>query len=284
MSTINEIRKQEADRRRARLAELIRLHFNDKQSELVARIDGNQGEISALIGTDKSFGGVKARGLEEKAGLIKGSLDADVGEPFYASGKHPLSLSDESKIREHNPALIADLPEKSGAILGNNDVPHRKLSDSSSSVRHAGDNYSAGPDVKPRFYPEISWVQAGMWTEIAENFVVAEDTKMYQCHIDLGEDGFVLRVDGMSMTAPPGVFPTFPPGMLLFVRPHEDAMPGKHVIVRRNGNTATFKKLVVIDGDLYLEALNPDWPNQYMRLQADDVFCGVVMLASFDLS
>jgi len=145
------------------------------------------------------------------------------------------------------------------------------------------DNYSAGPDPKRRLWPEISWVQAGMWTEIAENFVPTEDTKKYPCHIDLGDDGFILRVDGPSMTAPPGVFPTFPQGFLLYVRPHEDVMPGKHVIVRRNGNTATFKKLVSVDGELYLEALNPDWPNQYMRLQADDVFCGVVMHAGFDL-
>lgn len=85
MSTITEIRKQEADRRRRRLAELIRLHFSDKQSEFVARVDGNQGEISALINDPKkSFGAVKARGLEEKADLLRGSLDAEVGSPFFA--------------------------------------------------------------------------------------------------------------------------------------------------------------------------------------------------------
>ncbi len=122
-----------------------------------------------------------------------------------------------------------------------------------------------------------------MWTEIADNFVLADDARQYQCHIDLGDHGFVLRVDGVSMTAPSGVFPTFPPGMLLFVRPNEDAIPGKFVIVRRNGNTATFKKLVQIEGELYLEALNHDWPHRYMRVQADDVFCGVVMHAGFDL-
>ncbi|MEM5325206.1 S24 family peptidase [Paraburkholderia sp. JHI2823] len=85
MSTITEIRKQEADRRRRRLAELIRLHFSDKQSEFVARVDGNQGEISALLrDPKKSFGAVKARNLEEQAGLLKGSLDAEVGAPFFA--------------------------------------------------------------------------------------------------------------------------------------------------------------------------------------------------------
>ncbi|WP_176079347.1 S24 family peptidase [Paraburkholderia tropica] len=97
MSTITVIRKQEADRRRQRLAELIRIHFSDKQSDFVARVDGNQGEISALIGNQrKSFGAVKARNLEEQAGLLKGSLDAEPGEPFFAyqieaSAKEPRS-------------------------------------------------------------------------------------------------------------------------------------------------------------------------------------------------
>ncbi|CAE6811188.1 hypothetical protein R69658_05411 [Paraburkholderia aspalathi] len=162
-------------------------------------------------------------------------------------------------------------------------IHHTKSSREAYNEPHAGDNFTAGPDIKPRFYPEISWVQAGMWTEIADNFVLAEDARKYQCHIDLGDYGFVLRVDGVSMTAPSGVFPTFPPGMLLFVRPYEDALPGKFVIVRRNGNTATFKKLIQIEGELFLEALNPDWPHRFMRVQNDDVFCGVVMHAGFDL-
>lgn len=71
--------------------------------------------------------------------------------------------------------------------------------------------------------------------------------------------------------------------MLLFVRPYEDAVPGNFVIAKRNGNTATFKKLTTIDGELYLEALNPNWPEQYMKVQHDDVFCGVVKHAGFDL-
>jgi SOS-response transcriptional repressor LexA len=223
-------------------------------------------------------------GLDFSVGITNGGdSDSDPISGIYASA-YPISPSDEPQRRAHNPALIADMPEKSGTMIGNDDAPRRKLPDSSHSIRNAGDNYTAGPDLKPRLYPEISWVQAGMWTETADNFVLTEDTKKYQCHIDLGEDGFVLRVDGQSMTAPPGVFPTFPQGLLLFVRPHEDAVPGKFVIVRRNGNTATFKKLVIIDGELYLEALNPDWPHQYMPVQEDDVFCGVVMHAGFDLA
>ena len=146
----------------------------------------------------------------------------------------------------------------------------------------SGDNFELGPDLKPRRYPEISWVQAGMWTEMCENFVPDESTVWHQCPIDLGPCGFVLTVRGPSMTAPPSVYPSFPDGIKLFVSPDAEALPGTFAIVRR-GAKATFKKLSLVDGDLYLEALNPDWPDRYIRLQNGDQFCGVVRFAGFSL-
>lgn len=94
----------------------------------------------------------------------------------------------------------------------------------------------------------------------------------------------VLRVTGPSMTAPEGSSYSFPEGMLLYVRPEQDWTPGRFVIVRREGEaTATFKRLVNVDGELFLEALNPDWPNRYLPLKHGDTLCGVVVHAGFDL-
>ncbi|MCY1253047.1 hypothetical protein D9M68_122860 [compost metagenome] len=149
-------------------------------------------------------------------------------------------------------------------------------------VPHAGENFDLGPDIKPRRYPEISWVQAGMWAELCENFQPDEHTVWHQCHIDLGPCGFVVTVRGPSMTAPPGAYPSFPDGIKLFVSPDSEALPGKYVIARRDGK-ATFKKLVLVEGDLYLEAINPGWPERYQRVQEGDQFCGVVRHAGFDL-
>lgn len=146
-----------------------------------------------------------------------------------------------------------------------------------------GDNFEAGPDIRTRPYPEISWVQAGMWTEICENFEAGPEQEWHFSTVDLGPCGFVVRVKGYSMTAPAGMSPSFPNGTLLFVRPDADAEPGKFVIVRRNGNEATFKRLIQIEGQMFLEALNPDWPNRVMRLQPDDVICGVVREARIQL-
>jgi SOS-response transcriptional repressor LexA len=209
--------------------------------------------------------------------LTNGSGQAPTRQSRHISA--PADISKKGQIS----GIITSTPQSSGATISKDDVARWKDPVLEPHPPRAGDNFTAGPDLRGRLYPEISWVQAGMWTEIAENFVPTDETRQYRCHIDLGPGGYVLRVEGLSMTAPPGVMPTFPPGFLLYVRPYEDAVPGKCVIVRRNGNTATFKRLTVVDGELYLEALNPDWPNRYIKLQADDEFCGVVMHAGFDL-
>jgi len=147
----------------------------------------------------------------------------------------------------------------------------------------AGDNFEAGPDLRPRRYPEISWVQAGLWTVIGENFVPDESVGWHYCPFDLGEQGYVLRVKGVSMTAPAEARHSFPENTLLFVNPDLESVPGKFVVVARNGNEATFKRLTLVDGELFLEALNPAWPNRYIRVEPDHHFCGVVVFSGMAL-
>lgn len=93
-----------------------------------------------------------------------------------------------------------------------------------------------------------------------------------------------LRVVGSSMTAPKGSRYSFPDGTLLYVRPAQDWTPGKFVIVQRAGKPRkTFRRLTALDGELFLEALNPEHPDRCMKLQPDDTLCGVVVQAGFDL-
>ncbi len=92
----------------------------------------------------------------------------------------------------------------------------------------------------------------------------------------------MLRVEGKSMENPTGK-PSFAEGMVLHVNPHLDPVPGNYVVVRRNSTLeATFKRYVLIDGEKYLEAINPDWPKdmKYLPLQPGDEWCGVVVDAS----
>lgn len=146
-------------------------------------------------------------------------------------------------------------------------------------------NVEAGPELKnKKGYPLISWVQAGEWTDICDNFQPGDAEEWRDCHKDLGEHGYVLRVVGDSMTAPAGSPYSFPNGMLLYVKPDAEAIAGKFVVVRRSGEgQATFKRLTLVDGELFLEAINPSWPNRYLKLKDGDHISGVVMHAGFDL-
>jgi len=203
--------------------------------------------FSQLINGTSAFGEKAARRLEREYGMGENYLD--------------------QPIRESEDSAIGESTTKD---------EHRKVSAEAYNLPTEGDNFEAGPDLKSRPYPEISWVQAGMWTEIGENFEPGPDQLWHYATVDLGPHGFVLRVKGSSMTAPAGVAQSFPHGSLIFVNPDLEALPGKFVIVRRNGNEATFKKLITIEGEMFLEALNPDWQDRFMRLHKDDRICGVV--------
>jgi hypothetical protein len=113
MTQTEEPRNVMALRRGARLAELIRNYFGDKQAAFVESIEGNQGEISALTGVPKkSFGEKKARALEKDANLIPYSLDAEEGKPFYVyeipDSKPPISAENVVVI-EDSPPLPAPI-------------------------------------------------------------------------------------------------------------------------------------------------------------------------------
>lgn len=142
-------------------------------------------------------------------------------------------------------------------------------------------NIALGPDIKGKGkYPVISWVQAGQWTG-CEPVETWQADEWRTSHHDLGPFGYFLRVRGPSMTAPNSQY-SFPEGMLLHINPQIEATPGRFVIARRGkDNEATFKRLVLIDGERYLEALNPEWPNRFLKMEPEDVIVGVVVDASF---
>ncbi len=142
-------------------------------------------------------------------------------------------------------------------------------------------NTTPGPSIKG-VYPLISKVQAGMWSGLCEQFQPHHAQEWLPSTKNLGRCGYMLRVDGKSMENPSGRH-NFAEGMVLHVNPDLTPDPGQYVVVRRNGTQeATFKRYVLIDGEKYLEAINPDWPKdmKYLPLQPGDEWCGVVVDAS----
>lgn len=137
-------------------------------------------------------------------------------------------------------------------------------------------NTEVGPDVLGRV-PMISWVQAGAWSEIIDNFLPGEAEEWLPCPVKHSEKTFVLRVRGPSMHNPHGR-PSFQDGDLIFVDPDRDAIQGSLVVVRLDDvNEATFKQLVIEGEKKYLRALNPAWPEQIIQINGNATICGVVI-------
>jgi len=119
-------------------------------------------------------------------------------------------------------------------------------------------------ELMGRPIPVISWVQAGPWTGIDS---VPEDTEFDEWlppNKDCGKNGYALVVKGLSM------YPRFEPEDRIYVNPDFpmcDLKTDDLVIVCCPDDTeATFKKLIIEGNQKYLQPLNPDWPEQIMKL------------------
>ena len=126
--------------------------------------------------------------------------------------------------------------------------------------------------IKPNMAPVLSWVQAGVFTNVQ-----AVDMSQVEEWLPLPDDCddcFYLKVQGLSN------YPTFHEGDYILVDPHVqycDAQSGDLVVVRKHDD-ATFKKLVIeTDGSRYLQALNPDFKPNIIPLDEDCVFVGEVI-------
>lgn len=184
-----------ADHRRLRLAELIRLHFEDKQANFVAATEQNQGEISGILGGKKSFGEKKARKLEERAATLPGSLDLPLGSPFYPpeEGSSTVSPSTYNGLSKASPATPLVYPADISKfrriyVVGRatGGLPDRIWTDGDYPVG-ATDQYAemASPDPQafltpvvgtsmvPRFNPgEFALVEPGTEPEIEDDVLV----------------------------------------------------------------------------------------------------------------
>jgi SOS-response transcriptional repressor LexA len=118
----------------------------------------------------------------------------------------------------------------------------------------------------------ISWDQVGEGHDLSENLPPPYGTELLSCPVKCSAETFVLRVRGSSME------PKFREGELIFVDPLAPANHGKFVVVRlAESNEVTFKQLVLEDGNKYLKALNPDWPNRIVQVPPDTAICGVIV-------
>lgn len=125
-------------------------------------------------------------------------------------------------------------------------------------------NISAPIPIDGRLIPLISWVQAGSWTSVESVPAGTQFDEWLPPNPKCGKNGYGLEVVGESM------LPDFRPGDKIYVNPDfqpDELKTGNLVIVSCEGDAeATFKKLILEGGNIYLQPLNPNWPEQTIPL------------------
>lgn len=132
------------------------------------------------------------------------------------------------------------------------------------------DNISPGPDIRGKL-PLISWVKAGEFCDVIDNFQPGDAEAWYPCPVSHGPNAYVLRVNGESMS------PEYRDGELIFIDQRGNYEHGDDVIVRSPDHKATFKRLQVTQEGTFLLAINPAWPDRIIKIPDDSQICGKVI-------
>lgn len=135
-------------------------------------------------------------------------------------------------------------------------------------------NIEPGPDIAGRI-PLISWVAAGQWAEVVDNYAPGEAEKFIYTTAHVGPHAFALRVKGDSMENPYGK-PSYPEGCIIIVDPDRSVVSGARVVARLDDvEEATFKVYVEDAGRRFLKPLNPQYPT--LAVNSHATICGVVV-------
>lgn len=140
-----------------------------------------------------------------------------------------------------------------------------------------GTNFEAASRVAGKL-PVISWVQAGQWSDICDNFQPGDAEMWLPVPFRHGPNAFILQVVGKSMYDPDGG-KSYDEGDFIAVDPSKEAHNKSNVVIRLDDdNVATFKQLLVEpNGKRFLVALNRSWPNRIMEVSQPATICGVVI-------
>jgi len=124
--------------------------------------------------------------------------------------------------------------------------------------------------------PLISWVRAGTWTDIEDNYLAGQADEWIEPHRSSpGKRSFALEIEGDSMTG--GLNGAdFPPGSIIIVDPDRAPKAGDYVVAKDvTTQQATFKKLTTDGGRWFLRPLNPAYPT----IEIDDPAIRVIGVA-----
>ena len=226
---------------------------------------------------NRDFGGVVARlarAVEKSANHMRVVLNPErPGGRFIGE-----VLARQLEARLGLPANVLDIEDEN---LYHSHIGQRLQSESDPRQISPADLKASR--LAPRTYPLLSWPQAAALETTLSDISQLNPVSWHVCHKDLGQHGYVLRVEDEAMVAAGSTW-SFPAGMLLYVNATATPEIGQFVVVLRAGATLpVFRRLVLVEGERYLEALNHEWPKRYTPLSPDDALCGVVVHAGLQL-
>lgn len=112
-----------------------------------------------------------------------------------------------------------------------------------------------------RRVPLISSIQAGLWSEIVDNFALGDAEEWLQTDVKCSQSSFALTIKGNSME------PAFSDGDRVIIDPEVAPRPGSFVAAKNGSEEATFKKYrprsISASGEDVFELvpLNDDYPS-----------------------
>ncbi len=211
----------------------------------------------------------------EKLGLLikEAGSQAALSEKI---GKAPAQISQwlnasvnskTGKPRVMSNAIAREIELKTGKPDGWMDAPALR----SDLATPGGSNVDFIPAIGMRRVPVISFVQAGMWTEIVDSFQPGDAHEWLMTSDTHSPSTFVLIVRGNSME------PDFKEGDVVVIDPAVRPRPGSFVVAKNGREEATFKKyrprgVDVLGNDIFeLVPLNEDYPTMRSNEQTIEI-------------
>ncbi len=193
--------------------------------------------------------GANVRKLREAAGLTQTQLAEAAGMEQQALAA--LEKRD-SKSSSFLPNLAKALNVSTNELLG--------IKESETAFVKNQGNVVPAPLGSTRI-PVISYVQAGVWTGIVDDFEPGAAHEYLLTDLELSGSAFALEIKGDSM------LPDFRPGDRVIIDPDVAPSPGDFVVAKNGEQEATFKKYrprsIDANGNTVFELvpLNEDYPS-----------------------
>ena len=146
-------------------------------------------------------------------------------------------------------------------------------------ANRAPPNVEQGPEIGG-FVPIISWVQAGNLSSICHDGTfsgLSEDSTEYAPVKEaMAHAALRPECEAKACSIHTGSN-SYRDGDVITVDPSREAIHGCRILARvDDDDEATFKQLVIEDGQQRLKALNPDWKPRYTPIKSGMVIVGVV--------